>query len=138
MKFLLDTNIVSEIKKGSKADKQVMHWFSTVSVDSLYLSVLVLGEIRLGITSLRRRDPIQATLLDKRMADFEVLFIGRVLPITMPIALAWADMNVPDRLPIVDSLIAATAKVHQLTLVSRNTKDVARTGVSLFNPFIEN
>lgn len=135
MNFLLDTNVISEIRKGNKANSNVMNWFDLVSVEKLYTSVLVLAEIRVGIIGLHRRDPIQAKLLERRMSQFESVFAGRVLPITSSVALTWAEMNVPNRLPIIDGLLAATAKVHDLTLVTRNIKDVERTSIRLLNPF---
>ncbi len=135
MRFLLDTNVVSEIGKGEKANLNVMRWFSSVSVDELYTSVLVLAEIRGGVIALQRRDPEQAKRLERRMLQFESLFVGRILPITRSVAFAWAEMNVPNRLPVIDGLLAATAKVHDLTLVTRNTKDVERSGAKLLNPF---
>jgi hypothetical protein len=137
MGFLLDTNVISEIKKGDKANQHVLNWFSSVPVEHLYLSVLVLGEIRVGITSLKRRDPIQAKRLEQRMTQLESLFADRILVVSSQVAVAWAEMNVPDRLPVIDSLLAATAQVHGLTLVTRNIKDVARTGVRLLNPFMD-
>jgi predicted nucleic acid-binding protein len=112
-----------------------MRWFYSVSVGELYTSVLVLAEIRGGVIALQRRDPEQAKRLERRMLQFESLFVGRILPITRSVAFAWAEMNVPNRLPVIDGLLAATAKVHDLTLVTRNTKDVERSGAKLLNPF---
>ncbi|BBL75784.1 hypothetical protein MishRS11D_28820 [Methylomagnum ishizawai] len=97
--------------------------------------MLVIGEIRRGIENLRRRDPIQAGNLDRKLAATEALMAGRILPITQAIAERWGYLNARDPLPVIDSLLAATALEHGLILVTRNVKDVERTGVRLLNPF---
>jgi predicted nucleic acid-binding protein len=104
----------------------------------MFLSVLVVGELRRGIESLRRKDPAQAKKLEAWL-DHKLLtsFQGRILPVTLDIAEVWARRSVPDRLPVIDGLLAATAIFDDLTLVTRNTRDVARTGVRIVNPFEE-
>ena len=102
---------------------------------SLYLSVLVVGEIRRGIEQLRRRDPAQAAVYEAWLARLRLDYADRVLPITVDIAEEWGRMNVPDPVPVIDGLMAATAKVRGLTLVTRNTADLVGTGVQLLNPF---
>jgi predicted nucleic acid-binding protein len=98
-------------------------------------SVIVLAEIRRGIELKRRTDPEQAASLDRWFAQMRRRLGDRVLPIDESIAKTWARLSVPDPLPLIDGLLAATAKVHGLTLVTRNVADISRTGVSLLNPF---
>jgi toxin FitB len=132
--YLLDTNVVSEARKPA-GDPHVRAWFASTAPSGLYLSVLVLGEIRQGIERLRRRDPTQAAMLDKWLAALRRDYADRLLPVTVEIADVWGSLNAPSPLPVIDGLLAATALVHGLTLVTRNTSDVARTGVRLLNPF---
>ena len=98
-------------------------------------SVVVLAEIRRGIEVKRRADPGQANALDRWFEQMRTRLGERVLPIDEPIADVWARMSVPDPLPFIDGLLAATAKLHGLTLVTRNVGDVVRTGVSIIDPF---
>lgn len=135
MKFLLDTNVVSEARRGDRADSGVAAWFATTPGKDLYLSVVVLGEIRKGIESKRRRDAAAADALDRWYLAVVNGYHGRILPIDAAIADCWGRLNVPDPLPAVDGVLAATALVHGMTLVTRNTKDVVRTGATLHNPF---
>jgi toxin FitB len=134
--FLIDTNILSEIQKGERADAGVKTWYANCNPDDLFLSVLVVGEIRQGIERLRRRDPAQATRLEQRIADVLDIMQGRVLPITESIAQRWGALNSPDPLPVIDGLLAATTLEHGLTLVTRNVRDVERSRVALLNPFL--
>jgi predicted nucleic acid-binding protein len=133
--YLLDTNALSELRKGERANPGVLSWFAQVSDEELFTSVLVLGELRRGIESLRRRDSVAATSLDQWLARLTEQFADRLLPVDRDTALRWGRLNVPDPVPTVDGLLAATALVHELTLVTRNTRDVERTGVALINPF---
>jgi predicted nucleic acid-binding protein len=135
--FLLDTNVVSEVRKGARADRRVVRWLDSVDDDELCLSVLVLGELRQGVERLRRRDAASAQRLDRWLDGLAGRYAGRILPIDEPVAQLWGRLNVPDPLPAVDGLMAATALVHDLTLVTRNTRDVARTGARLLNPFVQ-
>jgi toxin FitB len=135
VKFLLDTNVVSEIRKGARAAAPVMRWLQQVDDDALFLSVLVVGEIRQGIERLRTRDASAAEQLDRWLRRLGEGYAGRILGIDEPVAQLWGRLNVPDPLPAIDGLLASTALVHDLTLVTRNTRDVARTGVRLLNPF---
>jgi hypothetical protein len=134
MGYLLDTNVLSELRRRSP-DRRVTEWLASVPSAQLFLSVLVLGEVRIGIERLRRRDPPQAEVLDAWLSRMESAFADRILPVGPAVAEEWGRLNVPDPVPVVDGLLAATAKVHDLTLATRNTKDVARTGVSVLNPF---
>lgn len=135
MKFLLDTNIISEIRKRNRADANVARWITQTPVAEIGTSVIVLAEIRRGVELKRRTDPEQAASLDRWFAQMRSRLGDRVLPIDETIADTWARLNVPDPLPLIDGLLAATAKVYGLTLVTRNIADISRTGVSLLNPF---
>ena len=135
MSFLLDTNVVSELRKGARADARVRAWFAGVDDEELFLSVLVVGEIRRNIEAIRRRDRPAATALDRWLATVVSDCADRILGVDLDVAGAWATFNVPDPLPVIDSLLAATAHVHGLTVVTRNTADIARTGVPAVNPF---
>lgn len=135
MSFLLDTNVLSELRKGERANTGVLTWFEGVSDEDLFTSVLVLGELRRGVELVRRRDPIAASALEQWLARLEEQFADRILPVDRETADRWGLLNVPNPVPTVDGLLAATALAHELTLVTRNTRDVARTGVSLVNPF---
>ncbi len=134
MSFLLDTNVLSEIRKRAP-DPGVASWFGSVPADKLFLSVLVVGEIRQGIDRLARRDPAQAEIFERWLGQLVNGYADRVVPVTVPIAEAWGRLNVPDPVPVVDGLLAATALVHDWTLVTRNVSDVASTGVRLLDPF---
>ena len=134
MSFLLDTNVLAEVRK-SRANPGVKEWFEAVEEAQLFLSVLVVGEIRQGVDRLRRRDPRQAAGYDAWLTGLRTRFARRILPVTEEVAVEWGRLNVPDPLPVVDGLLAATARVHGLTLVTRNVADVARVDVPLFNPF---
>jgi predicted nucleic acid-binding protein len=135
VKFLLDTNIISEIRKRDRADANVARWVARTSAKEIGTSVIVLAEIRRGIELKRRSDSDQAAALDRWFAQMRSRLEDRVLPVDESIAEAWARLSVPDPLPLIDGLLAATAKVHGLTLVTRNVADISRTGVSLLNPF---
>ncbi|MBI2863146.1 MAG: type II toxin-antitoxin system VapC family toxin [Chloroflexi bacterium] len=134
MSYLLDTNIISEARKPH-GNPRVRAWLSSISGIDLFLSVLALGEIRQGIDRLRRRDAAQAAVFESWLASLRADYADRILSVTLEIAEEWGRMNVPDALPVVDGLMAATAKVHGLLFVTRNTADLSRTGVRLFNPF---
>ncbi len=134
MSFLLDTNIISEARKPN-GNPNVRAWLASTKGVDLYLSVLVVGEIRQGIERLRRRDAAQARIYETWLTTLQQDYADRILPITIEIAEEWGRLNVPDAVPVIDGLMAATAKVQGLTLVTRNTVDLARTGVRLLNPF---
>jgi hypothetical protein len=135
VKFLLDTNIISEIRKRDRANPNVARWVARTPVKEMGTSVVVLAEIRRDIELKRRSDPKQAEALDRWFAQMRTRLSDRVLPIDEPIAEAWALLSIPDPLPFIDGLLAATARVHGLTLVTRNVGDVARTGISVIDPF---
>ena len=135
MRFLLDTNVISEIRKRERAHPNVAHWVARTPATDIGTSVVVLAEIRRGIELKRRSDKVQAAALDLRITQMRTRLGDRVLPIDEPIAEAWAILGVPDPLPLIDGLLAATAKVRGLTLVTRNVGDIARTGVIVLDPF---
>ena len=124
MKFLLDTNIISEIRKRDRAHPNVVRWVARTPVEEIGTSVLVLAEIRHGIELKRRNDPEQAKSLDRWFSQMRIRLGDRVLPVDEPVAEAWALLGIPDPLPLIDGLLAATAKVHGLTLVTRNVADM--------------
>lgn len=134
MTFLLDTNVVSEARK-KEGDPNVKRWLRDRRGDELFLSVLVIGEIRQGIERLRRRDPDQATVFATWLARLHRDYADRLLPVTTEVAEEWGRLNAVAPLPPVDALLAATARVHGMTFVTRNTADVASTGVAVLNPF---
>lgn len=134
MAYLLDTNVISEVRKRQQ-DPGVLAWFSGVQGQDLYISVLAVGEIRQGVDRLRRRDPVQARVHEDWLSVLIRDYDDRILPITIGVAEEWGRMNVPDPLPAVDGLMAATARVAGLTFVTRNTGGLERAGVELLNPF---
>lgn len=135
MKYLIDTNVLSEVRKGSRCDPNVRVWWTSTVQSEKFVSVLTIGEIRKGIERLRRRDFRSTTVLETWLADIVDEHADRILAISLDIAEEWARLNAGDPLPIIDSLIAATAKVHALTLVTRNISDMARTAVDALNPW---
>ena len=137
MSYLLDTNVVSELRKGKRANRGVLEWFASVDPEDLFLSVLVAGELRQGVERLRLRDPAQAEPLERWLTTMVSDYASRLLVIDAQVAALWGRLNVPDPIAAVDGLLAATALVHGLTLVTRNVRDVERTGVATLNPFVE-
>ena len=135
MKFLLDTNVISEIRKRDRADPNVARWVGRTPVTDIGTSVLVLAEIRRGIELKRRRDPEQAKSLDRWFSQMRAELADRVLPVDEPVAEAWAMLGIPNPLPPIDGLLAATALDQNLTLVTRNTKHFGATSVPVFNPW---
>lgn len=134
MAFLLDTNVISEARKPA-ADPNVRAWLASVPEGDLYLSVLVVGEIRQGIERLRRRDPVQAGPYETWLSALLHGFADRLIPVTAEVCDEWGRLNVPDPLPVIDGLMAATAKVRDWTFVTRNIADLRRTNVRLLDPF---
>ncbi len=110
-------------------------WFAGVSAGEIYLSALTVGEIRKGIESIRRRDAASAEALEAWLRELVAAHSDRILTVDQEIAEQWGRFNVPTPLPVIDGLLAATAQVYGLTLVTRNLADVLRTGVECLNPF---
>jgi predicted nucleic acid-binding protein len=135
VKFLLDTNVISEIRKRERAHPNVVRWVARTAVEEIGTSVLVLAEIRRGIELKRRSDPQQARSLDRWFSQMRMRLGERVLPVDEPVAEAWALLGIPNPSPLIDGLLAATAKVHGLTLVTRNVSDMAMASVLVLDPF---
>ncbi len=135
MTYLLGTNVLSEMRRQDKMDVRVKSWADAVAVGDLYLSVITLLEIELGVLSVSRRDKAQAAIL-RRWIDTRVLpsFAGRILSVDATVVLRCAQLHVPDPRPELDALIAATALVHGLQVVTRNVADFRPMGVKLLNP----
>jgi predicted nucleic acid-binding protein len=135
VKFLVDTNIIAELRKGARTNARVRAWFAELDSDAIVLSVLTIGEIRRGIDNVRRRDAPAARALERWLQRLIADYQDRILPVDVAVAEEWGRLNVPDPIPVIDGLLAATARIHGLTLATRNTKDAARTGVQVVNPF---
>ncbi|MDD9979974.1 MAG: type II toxin-antitoxin system VapC family toxin [Gammaproteobacteria bacterium] len=135
MTFLIDTNIISEVRKGDRCDPALAAWWNGLAEDDLWLSSLVLGEIRKGVELARRRDPRRVEALEAWLADVMSSFGNRVLPVDTAVAEQWGRMNAIRPVPVVDALLTATAKVNGLALVTRNVADVAGLDVDVLNPF---
>jgi predicted nucleic acid-binding protein len=133
LSFLLDTNAVSEIRRGR--DPHVRAWADAVDDVNLHLSVLTLGEIRTGIDRLRDQDPPQADVFARWLSELRTRFAERILSVDIRVADEWGRLNAIASRSTVDSLIAATAHVHDLTVVTRNTKDFQGCNVPLLNPW---
>ncbi|HEX8222748.1 MAG TPA: type II toxin-antitoxin system VapC family toxin [Allosphingosinicella sp.] len=134
--YLLDTNVVSELRRGRRADPRVAAWAAAMPGASAFLSVVTIFEIERGILLVERRDPDQAGLL-RRWFETRILsdFEGRILPIDTAVARRCAALHIPDPLPDRDALIAATALVHGMIVATRDVGDFERTGVGLMNPW---
>lgn len=135
MSFLIDTSVISEVRKGARCDANVAAWYAAIEDDDIYLSVLVLGEIRNGVERARPRDPAQAEALDRWLGEVAATFGERILPVDRAVADEWGRMTASRPVPVIDSLLAATARVHGMTLVTRNDADVTGLGAELLNPF---
>ena len=135
MNWLLDTNVISELRKGRRGDARVAAWFSALDARHVYLSSLVVGEIRAGLERVRPRDPIFASALEAWLTRLQGDFAERILPVDAGVAECWGRLQIGRTLPVVDGLLAATALHHGLTLATRNHADIATTGVLWYNPF---
>lgn len=135
MNYLIDTNVISEIRKRDRCDPRVAAWYSSLDDEAIYLSVLVLGEIRRGIERVRPTDPAQARALEAWLNQVNRSFADRILPVDHAVADAWGRMSAARPLSTVDALLAATAKVNGMTLVTRNSADVRGLDISVLNPF---
>ncbi len=134
MSYLLDTNVISEIRRPD-GDSRVKAWLRSVPAELLFLSAHVPGELRQGIERLRPRDPAQARILERWFDEVRDQFSDRIIAIDINIAEEWGRLRAGDPLPVRDALMAATARVHDMVFVTRNVADVARTGVRLLNPW---
>lgn len=136
--YILDTNVVSEIRKIrlNKSDPRVAGWADSVNVADLYLSAIVLHELEIGVLLAERRDPSQGAVL-RSWLDGHVLpaFAGRILPVDTAVAIRSASLHVPNPRPIRDCFIAATAIVHGMSVVTRNVADFSSCGIGVINPW---
>jgi predicted nucleic acid-binding protein len=133
--YLLDTNVLSETRKRQPA-AGVAAWIAATPPDRLHVSVLTLGEIEQGIARVRGRgDGQQAVALERWLQEVEAGFGDRVVPVTLPVATAWGRQQHLQPLPVIDALIAATARVHGMTVVARNVKDFELAGIQVLNLF---
>ncbi len=136
--FLLDTNVVSELRKirSGKADRQVRKWADGVDASSLYISVITLQELEIGVLLAERRDARKGAILRAWLqGNVRLAFQDRILVVDDRVAVRSAALHVPDPKPFRDGLIASTALVHGMILVTRNTADFVHTGVTLLNPW---
>lgn len=135
MTWLIDTNIISEVRKGLRCHPAVATWWSSVEDRDLFLSALTIGEIRKGVEAVRIRDPDKARTLEAWLQAIMQTFGPRILGIDASVAESWGRISAIRSVPVVDALLAATASVHGLVLVTRNATDVAGLGVRVLNPF---
>ncbi|HEU5018078.1 MAG TPA: type II toxin-antitoxin system VapC family toxin [Pseudolabrys sp.] len=135
MNYLIDTNIISEVRKGERCDRNVAAWFASMDDADIYLSVLVVGEIRKGVERARASNPAQARALEKWLTTVIASFGERILAIDQAVADEWGRMAAKRPVSTVDALLAATAKVHGMRLATRNVADVADLGADYVNPF---
>jgi Predicted nucleic acid-binding protein, contains PIN domain len=136
--LLLDTNVVSELRKAraGKADKNVVAWAASASAGTMFVSAITVQELEIGVLLAERRDPNQGVVL-RRWLETQVLpaFAERILPVDTAVVRRSAVLHIPDPRPIRDSLIAATALVHEMPVVTRNVTDFAPMGVEIINPW---
>ena len=136
--FLLDTNVVSELRKIrlGKANRHVAKWADSIDAADLFLSAITIQELEMGVLLSERRDPSQGAIF-RAWLNGHVLpaFSGRVLPVDIAVAQRSARLHVPDPRPVRDALIAATALIHGMTVVTRNVADFEPTGVLILNPW---
>ena len=135
MSYLIDTNIISEVRKGDRCNPNVSAWYASIAEDDLFLSTLVLGEIRKGVELARASDRDKAASLERWLRQVEDAFGSRVLGIDNAIADRWGRMSAIRPIPVIDGLLAATAATNGLTLVTRNDRDVIGLGAMVLNPF---
>lgn len=135
MNILVDTNVISELRRGRNADSRVLRWFGAIAPENVFTSVIVLGELRRGIELLARRDRRQADTLAQWYDIIRERLADRVLVVDEPVMTVWARISTPDILTAYDGLIAATALRHGLTVATRNLRDYRRSGVQVVNPW---
>lgn len=135
MTYLLDTNVLSEVRRP-RPDPAVVEWLAAVAPERLFLSALVVGELRHGVELLRTRDPARSVRLAEWIEDVNEVYGDRVLPVTTAVAEAWGRMRARGPLPAVDGLLAATALVHGLAVVTRDTRTADRCGVPFVDPWM--
>ena len=135
MKVLVDTNVLSELKRGRNAAPHVVAWFTQIPGDQVFTSVVVLGEIRRGIELMARRDKVQAAAFERWYTAIRGRFEDRVFVVDERVMTIWSHISVPDMLPAYDGLIAATALARDMIVATRNTRDYRRVGVDVIDPW---
>jgi predicted nucleic acid-binding protein len=135
LSWLLDTNVLSELRKGDRADLRVKKWVIRERYQQQWVSVLSLGEIRKGIELLRRKDPDQAKHLDTWLNQLSTEYADRILPVCSRVADLWGQLQSTRTLPVIDSLLVATATVHHLRIATRNISDFEGLGIEVVDPF---
>lgn len=135
MAYLLDTNVLSELRKGKRCDPNVRRWAQSAIQARHFISVLSLGEIRRGIELLRRKSPGQCAAFERWLARLQTDYASNILPVTEEVTDCWGRLMAAQTLPVIDGLLAATAMVHHLTVVTRNTADFGVTNLPIINPF---
>ncbi|WP_298865481.1 type II toxin-antitoxin system VapC family toxin [uncultured Microbacterium sp.] len=135
--YLLDTNVISELRRRRRGNPQALSWLDGLGPDEWWISVVTDYELELGLAGKRHTDPRQASFLDAWLTKMRRTYEPRLLPVTHEIGRICAAIQVPDRRPLPDALIAATALHHDLTLVTRNVKDFDVPGLRVLNPFAD-
>jgi predicted nucleic acid-binding protein len=137
VRYLVDTNVLSELGKGARCHPGVAAWYRSVAPEALCLSALVIGELRAGVEGLRRRNPGRAGRVDRALILAVDLFADRIIGIDRRVAERWGTLEGYQRTAVIDGLIAATALINGLIVVTRNVRDFAATGVGCLNPFAD-
>ena len=135
MTFLADTNVLSELRKRTRANPNVRAWMEAIEWRSIHTSWIAIAELRRGVALVRRDDPAQAIALDGWISEILTQLEDRIFPVDRAVAETWAGLMVPNPRPAMDTLIAATAAVQGLTLATRNIRDFAGSGVKVFDPW---
>ncbi len=135
MGFLLDTNVISELRKADRCSRSVRRWHNKTPEEDMFLSVVVFGELRSGVENLRSRDPVASRHLEQWMLGLPLFYEDRILPVTLEICDQWGYFLAEQNVPPADGLMAATAHFHDHTVVTRNVKHFQRVGIDYFNPF---
>jgi len=135
--YLIDTNVISELRKGSKCNLSVQRFFESIQSESIYISVLTLGEIRRGCENIRQRgDTLQASQLENWLEEITREYKNKILSFDDECAQVWGKLISPHKSNPIDKQIAAIAMINQLAVVTRNVDDFRETGVQMINPFM--
>lgn len=136
MMYLVDTNVISELRKAHRAEARVVEWARTIESECMYLSVISILEIRMGILSVQRKDLVKGNILQEWLVKKVIpAFSGRILNVDMNVALRCAELHVPEPRSDREALIAATALAHKMSVVTKNCKDFEPMGVAIINPW---
>ncbi|MFU8847438.1 MAG: type II toxin-antitoxin system VapC family toxin [Opitutales bacterium] len=135
MPYLLDTNVISELRKAPKCDVKLLKWAQSTASQQHYLSILTLGEIRKGIEMLRLHSPQQCEAFERWLRQLQEEYHANLLPVSASVIDRWGRLMATRTFPVIDGLLAATALTFDLTLATRNVDDFAGSGVGLVNPF---